>query len=232
MSSLEARTHPHLDLTWIVALGLGGSPVCSALQAHAGVGEIQMVHDVGDDSREVHAHLFPDDELLVDAQVQVEISQTTDPTATAATAIETHEQRANVVIDSDRIGKEVHIAFWSGSDRDAVGISTSCDAAISLGTSERGRRSKDAVLVRVSKGGAVFTATVLTVVVGDALERLTCTRRKNGREGPSASKVAYDSAMIAVVRNLIHDEGVEDCLLIEALATVLFTEVEAIDGSN
>ena len=80
----------------------------------------------------------------------------------------------------------------------------------------------------VSKGGAIFTAKVLTVVVGGAQERLTCTRRKDRRERPSASEPADDSALLAVVGNLVHDEGVEDDLLIEVLTAVLFAEVEAV----
>src|SRR5260370_42663304 len=46
-SSSEARAYTHLDLAWVVALSLGGTPIRSTLEAEAGVGEIEGVHDVG-----------------------------------------------------------------------------------------------------------------------------------------------------------------------------------------
>jgi hypothetical protein len=84
----------------------------------------------------------------------------------------------------------------------------------------------------VSKGGAIFTAKVLTVVVGYALERLTCTRRKNGRDRPATGEPADDAVLFPVAGKLIHDEGVEDDSLIEALTVVLIAEIEAIDRGD
>src|SRR5882757_5557075 len=120
-SSSEARAYTHLDLAWVVALSLGGTPIRSTLEAHAGVGEIEVVHDVGDNSRELHAYLFVDNELLLDAHIQVEVSQAADPPATAASAIEAQQQGPNTVIDRSRVLEDVDGGrtardFYVGSD--------------------------------------------------------------------------------------------------------------------
>ena len=58
-----------------------------------------MVHDIREHSRKFHAYLFVDYEPLLQAQVYVEVSQTTDPAAAAASVVETEEEGPNVVID-------------------------------------------------------------------------------------------------------------------------------------
>jgi hypothetical protein len=180
-----------------------------------------VVHEVGKHSRELHAYLFIDNKPLLDTQIQVEVSQPTNPAASATSAVETEQQRPNAVIDRNRIAEEVHVALWSSSDCNPVRIGASHDVAIGLRASDRRRRRKHAVLIAVSEGGTIFTAKVLTVVVGDALQRLACTRCKNRRERPATGKPAQETVLLPVVRNLIHDKGVEDDSLIEALTAVL-----------
>jgi len=229
---LEASTQAHLDLTWAVALGLGGTPVRSALEAQARLSEIKMVHHVVEDSRELEVHLFPDNELFLDAQIQVEVSQAADPAGSAAVCIEAKQQGANGIVDRSWVAEEVDVALWRGSDRNTERIGASGNTAISLRTTERRRRGEDAVLVGVSKGGSIFTAKVLTAVVGSALEWLSCPGGEDGRECPAARESAYEPVLRTVVRNLIHDECIEDGLLIEALTAILRPEVEAVDSSN
>src|SRR5580704_2769149 len=175
-SSSKAGAHSHLDLAWAVALGFGGTPVRGALEAETGLGEIKMVHHVSEDSSELHAYLFVDNEPFLDAQIQVEVSQAADPAATAASAIETEQQGTNAVIDRNRVTEEVDVALCGGSDRNPIRICASRDITKGLRTTERGRGRENAVLIAVSKSGAIFTAKILTIVVGDALKRLTRTR--------------------------------------------------------
>jgi hypothetical protein len=46
-SSSEAGAHSHLNLAWVVALSLGGTPIRSTLEAEAGIGEIEVAYEVG-----------------------------------------------------------------------------------------------------------------------------------------------------------------------------------------
>ena len=137
--SLETRAHSHLNLARTVALCFGGTPIRRTLEAEAGLGKIKMVHYVREDSRELHAYLFVDNEPLLDAHIQVEVSQAADPASTAAPAVEAEDQRPYIAIDRNRITEEVDVALRGGSHRNAVRIGTPRDIAVGLRTTN-GRR--------------------------------------------------------------------------------------------
>ena len=84
----EAGAQTHLNLSGAVALRFGNTPVGSALQAQAGLREVEVVHEVVEHPSELQVYLFPDNDPLLHAQIQVEVSQPADTAATATVGVE------------------------------------------------------------------------------------------------------------------------------------------------
>ena len=104
---LEVGPNTHLDLAWRVALRLDDSPRGWSLQAEAGVGEVQMIHRVLEDSGELQTVPLVGNEFFLDTEIKVEVRNTADPASSAGTRIEAQYQRTNVLEYGNGVSEHV-----------------------------------------------------------------------------------------------------------------------------